>query len=230
MPGEAATHAASLCPAPYDATSGNLTLDLWELDDATAVPSGALGAQVAQASSAWDDFARGQHGAITVGFIASGSAEAGAGDAQTSIDSSAAELDAAGDAGEGPAEDAAVASTVVASDVAFGQLAPTKLALVSGVTFDGTTSLLAQVANSADSAVTFTAAWPLPIIPTLDWPATPPDAGALRDGAGFVFVLLGDPNAPPYVGPDGGASQGPDAGGAPNARAPRVLALRTSRP
>ena len=182
IPGEG--NAAALCPAGDDATAGDLGLATWALDTTTTATAGSeagtMGAQLAQASSEWDDLARARGGALAAGFALPG------------------------DAG----------TVWLASDAGFGALQPHALAQVAGLTFDGTSSFVAQITGVDGGAVAPTPlSWTLPSVQAASWPGAAPDAGVLRDGAGFVFVLVGNPAA------DAGAGH-----------AARVLALPVSGP
>lgn len=125
LPGE--TNAATLCPADYDPAAGDLRLLTWSLDDVTAVDAGMLGAQFAQASSEWDDFARVAGGITSAGFLVP--ADAGAADA--------------GDA-------ASFVPIPIVGDAGFGTLQLATLALVPGLLFDGTTAFFAQSPPTVD--------------------------------------------------------------------------------
>jgi hypothetical protein len=175
--------ASSLCPSGYDPTTGDLSLVAWKLDTSTAVEAGALGAQLAQASSEWDDFARANGGAVSAGFIVAGTGTA----------------------------------LPLATDASFGALAPATLEQVGGLAFDGTTSFFATVAGPDGAVPPTPLTWTLPAVQAASWPGAVPEAGVLRDGAGFVFVLLGNPAvaAASDAGPEGGAP----------GRPPRLLAL-----
>jgi hypothetical protein len=165
VPGEA--NAAALCPAGYDATAGDLGLATWALDTTTTATAGALGAQLAQASSEWDDLAHAAGGVTAAGF-------AGTGDAGT---------------------------VWLATDAGFGALQPHALAQVAGLTFDGASSFVAQITGVDGGAVAPTPrSWTLPSVQAASWPGAVPEAGVLRDGAGFVFVLVGNPAADASVG------------------------------
>ncbi len=156
----AESNAATLCPAGYDANAGDLQLQTFPLDTTTQVVSGALGAQLVQASSEWDNVARASGGVTSAGFVA-------------------------GDAG---------APVPIATDAGFATLQPATLALVPGVTFDGAISFYAQITGADGGAVAPTPqSWPLPAVQAMSWPGAVPDAGVLRDGAGFAFVLVGNP-------------------------------------
>jgi hypothetical protein len=161
VPGE--TSAAALCPAGYDATAGDLTLATWQLDTTTTAPAGALGAQLVQASSEWDDLASASGGVVSAGFVLPG------------------------DGGQ----------VLLATDAGFGALQPATLAQVPGLTFDGTSSFFAQITGADGGPVAPTPlSWTLPAVQAPAWPGAVPEAGVLRDGAGFVFVLVGNPLAP----------------------------------
>jgi hypothetical protein len=156
------TNAATLCPSGYDAGAGDLQLLSWSLDTTTQVDAGAIGAQLVQASSEWDDLAHISGGALSAGFVLPG--------------------------------DAGV--VVLATDAGFGALQPATLALAAGITYDGTTSFFAQVTGAAgDAGATTSLTWTLPAVQGFSWPDAAPASGVLRDGAGFAFVLVGNPAA-----------------------------------
>ncbi len=158
----AETNAATLCPAGYDATAGDLQLLTFQLDTTTQIAPGSIGAQLVMASSEWDDLARASSGVTSAGFLA------GAGEAGTPLP--------------------------IATDAGFGALQPAALAQVQGIAFDGTASFYAQITGADGGAVAPTPqSWPLPAVQAMSWTGGVPDAGVLRDGAGFVFVLLGNP-------------------------------------
>ena len=206
VPGEA--NAATLCPPGYDPAMGDLRLLTASLDDVTAVDAGLLGAQFTQASSEWDDFARVAGGTTSAGFVVA--ADAGAADA--------------GDA-------ASFVPIPVAVDAGFGTLQPSTLALVPGLAFDGTTSFFAQITADGGPVAPTPLVWSLPAVQALSWPGIVPDAGVLRDGAGFVFVLVGNPAVTAvYVNPADGGPQAADAGGVFNGHAPHVLAFPVANP
>ncbi len=206
VPGE--TSAATLCPADYDPSTGDLRLLTWSLDDATTVDAGVLGAQFAQASSEWDDFARVAGGITSAGFLVPG-------------DGGAAE---AGDA-------ASLVQVPFAGDAGFGTLQPAALALVPGLAYDGTTAFFAQITADGGPLAPTPLGWPLPAVQALSWPGAVPDAGVLRDGAGFVFVLVGNPAVTAfYVNPVDGGPAAADAGGVFNGHAPHVLAFPVANP
>lgn len=224
MPGEPG--AAALCPVPYDLVAGNLSARIWQLDTATTVDPGALGVQVAQASSEWDNLARASAGAVSAGFLVPS-------DGGGALDAVVLGGDA-GDAMAPASPETGYISVPIAAGLKLGDLAPGRLASAAGLAYGGSTAFVAQVTSAADAAVLPTPrVWPLPAVQALSWPgAVPDEAGVLRDGAGFVFVLLGNPAVSGwYVNPtDGGPSSGPDAGGVFNGHAPHVLALPVAHP
>jgi hypothetical protein len=116
----------------------------------------------------------------------------------------------------------------------FGDLQPTSLAPVTGVTYDGTSDFFA-VALGPDGGVLDlggqpgVAALPLTTIQQLTYGPVTPDGGALRNGAGFVFMLLGNPTEPAFVN-DAGAPAAPDAGGRFNGYTAHFLAFPVANP
>jgi hypothetical protein len=206
VPGE--TNAATLCPAGYDPAAGDLRLLTWSLDDVTTVDGGVVGAQFAQASSEWDNFARVAGGVTSAGFLVPG--DGGAADA--------------GDA-------ASFVQIPFAVDAGFGTLQPATLALVPGLAYDGTTAFFAQITADACPVAPTPLGWSLPAVQALSWPGAVPDAGVLREGAGFVFVLVGNPAVTAvYVNPADGGPAGVDGGGVFNGHAPHVLAFPVANP
>ena len=121
---------------------------------------------------------------------------------------------------------------MLAADAGFrGGSQPPTLASVAGVALDGTSLFYALVPGFGGGSAAVAA--------RLDGGG--PDVGRVvhvgrlgargrraRDGGGVrPFVAVGDPAAPLYVGSDGGASAGPDAGGALNGHAAHFLAFPT---
>ena len=213
IPGD--VDASTLCPPGYDPNAGDLHLLTWQLDTTTSVAAGALGAQFVQASSEWEAFRQTSGGVTTAGFLVpgdGGTPEASIGDAAPSPWASYAELPVAPDAG-------------------FGSLEPSTLLLVTGLAFDGTTAFGAEVVGSSGIVPPTPFGWPLPAVQGLTWPGGAPDAGVLRDGAGFVFVLVGNPaSAAMYVNPADGGPWAADAGGVLNGHYPHFLAFPVVNP
>lgn len=152
---------------------------VWELDNATAVDPGALGAQFVNASFA----------------LSSGTAIVTAAGVYLGADSSSTRVP-------------------IASDVSGGTLRPPALAQVNGVAFDKGGFFVE--ATSPDGGVVGLAS-PFSTIVQSTWGAKVPEGGALVDGAGYVFVLVGDPALP-----DDGTATGTPAG--------RLLAFPTNPP
>jgi hypothetical protein len=234
LPGE--VNAATLCPAGYDPTAGDLHLLTWSLDTVTPVDAGVLGAQFAQASGEWDNFARIAGGITSAGFLIpgdGGGASASDGGLEASVDGAAdaSTEAAAADAGSSSSPWASLVQVPIASDAGFGALQPAALALVPGLALDGSTAFFAQITAAGGPIAPTPLGWPLPAVQALSWPAAVPEAGVLRDGAGFVFVLVGNPAVTAvYVNPIDGGPAGVDAGGVFNGHAPHVLAFPVANP
>lgn len=229
LPGEAS--ASVLCPAGYDPATGDLGLLKWSLDDVTAVDAGLLGAQFAQASSEWDNFARGAGGVTSAGFLFPGQEPGDAGaDASPDGATDAGTEAASVEAGASPSPWTAFAQVPIAGDAGFGTLQPSTLALVPGVAYGGSAAFFAQITAAGGPVAPTPLGWPLPAVQALSWPGTVPDAGVLRDGAGFVFVLVGNPAVALYVNPDDGGPEAVDAGGVLNGHAAHVLAFPVASP
>jgi len=203
LPTEPDASAALLCP---NGQAGNLGLSSWQLDNATAVAGGSIGAQFVQASSPWDNEMPVLGGMATAaGFaIPNPAADAGDGSAPSTI------------------------SVPISLDSPYGSIKPATLAAVPGVTYDGTSDFFVS-SLTADGGTVAVVGYPLPLVQALTWPTTPPTGAALANGAGFAFVFVGDPLASPFIGPDGGPLA-QDAGGQFNGLAPHVLAFPTANP
>jgi hypothetical protein len=209
LPGETGA-AAALCGSGYDPAKGNLKLMPYQLDNTTVIAADAgIGAQFALASSQWDGVVGSLGGAATVaGFLVPNPAAAGDG--------------GAADAAPPPPFIPAPIATAAKDD---GKLYPAALAPVSGVTFDTKTAFFAQ-GIAADGGTFF-------VPPTCN-PALGNCAGVLpmaniaqlsgttfANGQGYAFILLGDPNQPPFLD---------DAGTVFNGKFPHFLAFPTSNP
>jgi len=223
MPGNTSVlNAAVQCPTGYLATASDLALQMWQVDNMTAVDGGATGVQFIHGSLAWDKFmtdpVNGPGAAATVlGAFEPGAqppADAGPGDA--------------GDAGDGGGV-MPTGPTIVplVPDAKFGDLKPMSLAAVPGLTDDMNSGVFAEPVG-ADGGPVMAQQWayPFPVVEALSGLGT---AGKIVPGKGFVFVLVGDPTQPPYVGADGGAAD-PDAGGQFNIAFPHFLGFPTSNP
>lgn len=228
VPGEA--NAAALCPAGYDANAGNLSLVAMQLDTITTPSTNGIDVQFAQASSEWDNLGRARAATTSAGFLVpldAATADANANDAASGDAGGASPGDAAGPAtpwaGYVPIE--------VADDAGFGGLVPAKLADVPGALVPGA-AFYAQLTDPAGNAVPPSPVGALlPDVLAFTWPSGVPDAGVLRAGAGFVFVLVGNPAVTPgLVNPADGGAVGADAGGVPNGHAPHFLALPVANP
>ena len=173
------------CPAGYSPTTGDLGMWTAKLDTTTPLDGGSIGAQFAYASNpfSYESAAAGGVAAVA-GFYIS-----------TLVTP---ETPDAGDAGDAAVEAAAPIVVqvphLVAGGVTNGHLAPTTLVPVSGVAFDGTSGFFANAVTSDGGATPFQLPIPLPLIQQISAPSVPLDAGYFSNGAGYVFVLVGDPN------------------------------------
>lgn len=254
VPGESAS--AALCPASYSADAGNIHFLPWQLDKTTAVDGTQIGAQFAQASSAWDNVLAASGGAVTAaGFaipasavtdaaidaVATNDAGNASDGAAVVADSGDASTDAPTDATDGASsavDASAPASSVfvpIVLDAKYGELKPALLKGVSGVTYDGKSAFVAQALTADGGTIAVRTLWPLvptasqPLsIQTLTWGANTPNGAALANGGGFVFVLVGNPaETNPTVDPVDGGPAAPGAGGVFNGRFPHILAFPT---
>jgi hypothetical protein len=193
--------ASALCPAGYDPSEGNLRLLTWSLDTTTTVTAGALGAQFAQASSEWEAFRQANGGTTVAGFLVPGDGGA---------------PDAAAEASTSPWASSALVP--VAVDAGFGSLSPPTLVSIAGLALDGSTAFGAEVTGTTGT----------PVPPTPFGSALP---GALGTGAGFAFVLVGNPaESVVYISPIDGGPTSSDAGGVLNGHYPHFLAFPVGHP
>ncbi len=195
----------------YDVTTGNLGFWTAKLDTTTPLDGGSIGAQFAYASYPFSFIAANGPGlngvAAVAGFYVS----------TTFVPDAGAPADA-GDA----AVEAAAPVTVnvphpVAAGVTNGQLAPTSLVPVSGVTFDGTSGFFANIVTVDGGPSSYNVPLPLPSIQQISSPNA--DGGYFANGAGYVFILVGDP----------GQAQLTDAGQF-NVLSPHILGFPTNPP
>ncbi len=204
------------CPSPYDpgvsgVGPGNLGLWSTKLDTTSPLDGGSIGAQFAYASYPFslESGTKGGVGAIAGFYL------------NTSISFVPDAGTDGGDAGDAAVEAAAPVNVPVtlpfpiAAGATYGTLSPPVTAPVSGVTFDGTSGFFVN-SVTVDGGPAFilpgvplNVALPLPAIQALSVPSA--DAGIFANGAGYVFILVGDPTEPSFVGVDGGASTA-DAG------------------
>jgi hypothetical protein len=222
LPGEGAGPAA-LCGPGYSAATGNLALTSWHLDSTTAV-TGGIGAQFGNASRAWDAVQAELGAATAAGFwtlVPPADAGADAGDA--------------GVADAGPS----LSFKPIASPAPFGSLAPSALVTVP-LEYDSTAGFGAAIIG-ADGGIVFQGATtpcepgvscfspllnPLPGIDQLSNPVVP-SGGSFATGKGYVFILVGNPEAPPYVNPVDGGPATP-ATGVYNSKSSHFLAFPAS--
>jgi hypothetical protein len=224
--GPGAQEPAYSCPASYDAGGGNLGLWVSKVDNTTPLDGGSLGAQFAYASFPFSSFALlegSESTSVLAGFYTT-----------TFVvpDAGAPDLDA-GDGGDAQVSDAAVQPVPVtnfqpvAAGVSYGQLAPSTLVPVSGLTFDGTSGFAVTAIGSDGGLTPVKLPMPLPAIQALSAPGLA--TSLFANGAGYVFVLVGDPGATAqFIGADGGATTA-DAGTF-NLLSAHILAFPTNPP
>jgi hypothetical protein len=206
-----ASAAEILCPMGYDPTVGDLGLSYTKLDTTTVTADASIGAQVAYASYPFSQYAKlsGGTGAAAAGFfinslvLADAGAPADAGDAATDAG------DAAVDSGT-PTLVPVRTFVPVAAPVTFGELFPTTLVQVPGVTFDGTSGFVFTAFGADGGPNTPSVGVPLPGIQAISYPNLP--TTEFQNGSGYVFILVGNPLEPTFVGPDGGGVGAGDAG------------------
>lgn len=192
--------AAPVCPSGYDPGQGNLALAAWTVAS-TPVPAGAIGAQLLQASSEWEAFRQATGGTTVAGFVL---------------------------AGDASVEGGTIIGVPVAVDAGFGSLVPAAPVTVTGVPVDGSAGFGVELVT-ADGGVAPPSpfVWSLPAVQSATWPSGTPDGAAIAPGAGFVFVLVGNPAATAYVDAVDGGPSTLDAGGVLNGHYPHFLALPT---
>ncbi len=201
-PGEEADAAiVNKCGTAYSRATGNLSLTTFALDSKTQIDAGSMGAQFAHASTAWDTYATSLSGFTGAGFFVLNPADGGG----TPL------------------------APYLAAPTTFGMISPMALQSYSGLTFDGTTGAFAAIGTSPTN-VDFELALPFPIIEGLTYGASIPDGGAIQNGKGFVFVLVGDPTQPLTINPVDGGPEALDAGGSVNLEAAHLLVFPTSNP
>ncbi len=194
-PGQTDTSAAFIeCPAGYDHNVGNLGMWYTKLDNTSPIDGGSIGAQFAYASFPFSQVA--EQDPAAVGFLVNTTVQLEAGTPD------------AGDAGDAEVEAAAPTSIVVpvpipiANGVMYGQLAPAGLFSASGVTFDGGSSFFVSSIGADGGGTQVSTAIPLPSIQAISAPNA--TGSIFANGAGYVFVLVGNPTQPSFTVPDGG--------------------------
>jgi hypothetical protein len=223
------------CPSGYSSATGDLGLSFVKLDTTTSFDGGALGAQFVYASNPFSLIAQSagdSTGAVNAGFYTSTLVPVEAGTPDAGEDAG----DAGGDAGDAAVEASApvfvpsTAFTLVAPNVTNGQLAPATLVSVplSSLDFAGHSGFTAGV-TGADGGPAFALSLPLPTIEALSNPGSTATTSEFAGGGGFVFVLVGDPSLPNFIGADGGALP-QDAGGAFNTQVAHFLAFPVNPP
>jgi hypothetical protein len=219
-PGNTAAAAQAVCGASYSSSTGNLSLELYQLDN--SAPAGAtMGVQFLHGSSAWSGelqapFAAGGYGqafASTVNIVDGTVFATDGGGANAPIAANV-------NAGSPLTPDAAAPQSVVPTDYAT-----TVAVLTDGVPDGGP---LEFPNPDGGGAITLYRSYEFPFtdIQQFSALATLPDGGpagpAYLPGANFVLIWVGDPSQPMFIGADGGASS-PDAGGSFNTASPHFL-------
>jgi|CZKU01.1.fsa_nt_gi hypothetical protein len=224
---------ALLCPPGYDPAKGNLGLSYARLDTTTVLDGGSVGAQVAYGSYPFSQYAKlaGGSGAAAAGFFVTTLQPAPTPDAGDAGDAS---TDAATDAGDAALADAGAPVLIpvtkfipVAAPITYGQVLPTTSVVpVSGLTFDSTSGV-AFTAFAADGGSGASVGVPFPSIQAISYPGA--TTAEFANGVGYVFVLVGTPLVPQFLGPDGGAVPSADAGTF-NPLSPHILGFPTNPP
>jgi hypothetical protein len=195
----------------YDVTKGNLGFWTAKLDTTTALDGGSIGAQFAYASYPFSFVSANgpppNGPAAVAGFYV----------LTTFIPDAGAPADAGDAAVEAAAPVTINVPHLVAGGVTNGQLAPTTLVPVSGVTFDGKSGFFANVVTPDGGPTGYNVPVPLPSIQQISAPGL--DGGYFANGVGYVFVLVGDP----------GQAQLTDAGQF-NTLSPHILGFPTNPP
>ncbi len=191
-----AAESTSNCPNPtaYDSATGNLSLWVSKVDTTTALDGGAIGAQFANASIQFVN---------AVSALGGGSGTALAGFYQVSQTVSDAGADDAGDAGDGgPTVTVRNDFFPVAAGVQANQLAPSTLVPVSGLAFDANTGFVVD-GIGADGGLTAQfetpLSFPMPLGAIAQFSAAALPTPPFANGAGYVFVLVGNPGAPEWL-------------------------------
>jgi hypothetical protein len=240
FPGETGA-AAAACPTGYNASTGNVGLTAWQLDNTTAVDGGNSGAQFANASSAWDFIGTASGGAGTAaGFWQVVTPEAGApGDDGGDDGSSDAAIEAA------PPPQPTLVFTPIAGppDTSYGKItSPAVNVPTALIKYDPQTAGFAAALVGADAGLVEAPAgcnpllgncfspllFPLPVIDA--YSGNPTDGTEYAGGKTNVFILLGDPSQLPYIGADGGPSTTPTNPPVPNGKSAHILSFPTSNP
>ena len=168
--GVGAPNAAYNCPG---STTGKLGLIVKTLDRTTALTAGdggTIGAQFAYASWPFSSFSSLPNvgGATSVaGFFTTSFVPAPVPDAGDTDGGDAATSDAAIDAA--PQFIQVVKTSLVAGPVNYGELKPTTLVPVSGVTFDGTSGFFVNAISADGGPTPLQVPIPLPTIHDLSW-------------------------------------------------------------
>jgi hypothetical protein len=210
LPGACDKDGVSYVPAV-----GNLGIEKWQLDNQTSVAADAIGAQFVHASRPFE-VAIPNAAAVTAGFYTLVATDGGTD---------------AGDGGDAALPDAAAPEPltfVVAANVKSGSITPGTLKPTSGVQYDGTSGFFVLPVDDAGTPVQRGPQFPLPFIDQVSWPSGVPDGGAFQNGAGFVFVLLGNPAFPTIVPPP--ADAGPGAESTFDPRGVHILGFPTNPP
>jgi hypothetical protein len=208
-------------PVAYDNGTGNLGIWASKVDNSTAaLDGGTLGAQFAFASYPF---------ASLSSVVHSSSAIAGLFHTIQVIPDAGVDLDA-GDGGDA-APPTPVLVTVpipITQGATYGTLTPAQLAPVSGLTFDQGSGFFVSAVDTDGGPTPVKAAVPFPAIQAI----TAPDLQTplFANGAGYVFVLVGDPGLSTYVDPADGGPSAADAGGQFNLFSAHILGFPTNPP
>src|SRR5450432_670782 len=199
----------------------------------TVLDGGSVGAQVAYGSYPFSQYAKlaGGSGAAAAGFFVTTLQPAPTPDAGDAGDAS---TDAATDAGDAALADAGAPVLIpvtkfipVAAPITYGQVLPTTSVVpVSGLTFDSSSGV-AFTAFAADGGSGASVGVPFPSIQAISYPGA--TTAEFANGVGYVFVLVGTPLVPQFLGPDGGAVPSADAGTF-NPLSPHILGFPPNPP
>lgn len=204
-PGENASEAAR-CPQDYEVATGDLSLTVWQLDGVTPV-DGGIGAQIANASLAWDTVTRDVGADTWAGFWtqpASGS--------PTLV----------------PITQTSPFATLTPQTLATMPALPYD----GGAGFGVEMVLGGSPVGPGNCPAVGPCVPPLlesfPAIDGLTY-RSPPPGGSFAVGEGYVFVLVGDPLQPAYVNPQDGGVATPSTG-VFNGKSPHLLAFPSYDP
>jgi hypothetical protein len=204
-PGESASE-ASRCPQDYEVATGDLSLTLWELDGVTQL-DGGMGAQIANASLAWDAVTRDVGADTWAGFWAQPSS--------------------------GSPTIAPITQTSPFGTLTPETLATMPVLPYDGDAGFGVEMVLGGAPTGPGNCPAVGPCIPpllesLPVIDALTY-RSPPPGGSFAVGQSYVFVLVGDPLQPAYLNPQDGGAATPGTG-AFNGKSPHLLAFPVHGP